>query len=264
VAKQGAALLVENLADEKALPTSPARSYFTNSLLSVPIRHGSRVLGVLNLTDKSDGSSFTETERELVLALARQAGAFIENARLLKKMETLSIVDELTGLYNRRFFEQCLENETIRARRYKRFLTLALLDIDDFKRFNDTHGYLKGDELLRGVARILRKSFRKTDIVTRWGGEEFAILLPETEKPDPGRPSPALHFTERVRLAIAGETFAAASMTTTQITVSGGVATFPTDTSDKSDLLAKANAALKQAKTSGKNRVCVFGEEKIA
>lgn len=262
VAQKGDPLLVGDLHRTENVEPSLHRSYVSSSLLSVPIRHGSTILGVLNLTDKEDGSAFTLAERELVTALAQQAAAFIENARLLKKMETLSIVDELTGLFNRRYFEQCLENETIRARRYKRFLTLALLDIDNFKVYNDTNGYLKGDQVLRGVARILRENFRKTDIVTRWGGEEFAVLLPETEKPDLSRPNAALHFTERVRHAVESERFATSlSMEPTRVTLSGGVATFPTDTLHKEDLLAKANTALKRAKTSGKNQICVFGEQ---
>ncbi len=261
VAQHGIPVLVHDLEHEVLFQPTAERKYQSRSFLCVPILHGNKILGVLCFTDKTDGSAFTEAERELVQGHAEQAAAFIENAHQLKRMETLSIVDQLTGLYNRRYFESCLENETIRAKRYKRFLTLALLDIDNFKNFNDSHGYLRGDLALTGVAKILQQNFRKTDIVTRWGGEEFAVLLPETEKPDPSKKNAAFHFTERVRRAIEAADLSVEGGENVRITLSGGVATFPTDTLEKDELLAKANVALKKAKTSGKNKICIFGAD---
>ncbi len=280
VLERGEPLLVADVTRTDLPRPAEARSYRTASFVSVPIagapgearfggatpssEGGDRIrtrpspIGVLSVTDRADGEAFTAADLERLESLAALASPHIEAARHLESVERLSTVDPLTGLYNRRYFEHSLESETIRARRYGRNLTLVLLDIDDFKRYNDRFGYLAGDSLLKRVAEILRERFRQVDIVTRWGGEEFAVLLPETGKPAAADEecSAPVHFADRVRCAIAEHPFAHANeMPSGRITVSGGLATFPADTSDPRELFALANRALRKAKESGKNRI---------
>jgi diguanylate cyclase (GGDEF)-like protein len=264
---RGEPLLVSDVSRSGLPRASEPRSYRTVSFLSVPIRSADAILGVISVADRDDDLAFSQYDLKAVEALAGLATSYLETARHLRRVERLASVDPLTGLWNRRHFERCLEAETIRASRYGRNLTLVLLDVDDFKRFNDRFGYVAGDEVLKGVADILRESFRQVDIVTRWGGEEFAVLLPETGKPqaaaedaNPGAADPtAVHFADRVRRAIEQHAFPHASQTPAgRITVSGGLATFPTDTADPRELLSLANRALRKAKESGKNRICLL------
>jgi diguanylate cyclase (GGDEF)-like protein len=259
VARSGAPLLVRDVDDEPIFRAlNGDRGYRTASFVSVPLRSLSGVLGVLNVADRDDGAPFGDDDLEALLSLATLAARAIQNARQLEKMEALSMVDELTGLYNRRFFDRGIETEITRARRYKRHLTLAILDVDHFKRYNDDNGYLLGDEVLKGVARLIRANFRKTDVVARWGGEEFAVILPESAKGEAGDGG-ALHFAERVRRAVEEHAFPKCeTMPSGRITLSGGVAEFPADAATPHELLSRANHALKHAKRHGRNRIVVF------
>jgi diguanylate cyclase (GGDEF)-like protein len=260
VVERGEPLLVADV-DHADLPRAKEpRSYRTVSFVSMPVRTADTVLAVLSIADREDGAAFSEADLRSLADIASLAAPYVETARHVKRIESLSTIDPLTGLFNRRHFDRCLEAETIRARRYGRNLTLVLLDIDDFKRYNDRFGYLAGDELLKKVAKILEESFRQVDVVTRWGGEEFAVLLPETGKPQASdvAGSAPIHFADRVRRAIEQYPFPhREELPSGCVSVSGGLATFPTDTSDPRELVALANRALRKAKESGKNRICL-------
>ncbi|MBI1849081.1 MAG: sensor domain-containing diguanylate cyclase [Planctomycetes bacterium] len=263
IVERGEPLLVADVNRADIPRSSEPRSYRTVSFVSMPVRTADTVLAVLSVADREDGQAFSEGDMRSLADIAELAAPYVETARHVKRVESLSTVDPLTGLFNRRHFDRCLEAETIRARRYGRNLTLVLLDIDDFKRYNDRFGYLAGDDVLKGVAEILKERFRQVDIVTRWGGEEFAVLLPETGKPQPaeaGQPGSApIHFADRVRRAVEQHVFPHANETPAgRITVSGGLAAFPTDTSDPRELVTLANRALRKAKDSGKNRICLL------
>ncbi len=186
-------------------------------------------------------------------------------ARVLRKRaaegefyKELSRKDGLTELYNHRFFHQLLDTEVSRAERYGRVVSLLMIDIDDFKRYNDTHGHPAGDLILRRLARLLKRSSRNCDFVARYGGEEFAVIVPEV-KPDSAR-----RMAERVRNLIDESDFEGEeALPGGRLTISVGVATFPAQAESKRELLEHADQALYQAKAAGKNRVAVYGEEGV-
>jgi diguanylate cyclase (GGDEF)-like protein len=186
--------------------------------------------------------------RVLVLvAMTVVAAAIVRKARRLREA---SIHDRLTGLLNRAAFEDRLREELSRARRFDRAFAVALVDVDLFKRVNDTYGHAAGDAVLQQVAMSLRRGTRAADIVARWGGEEFAFLLPET------RPEGAILHMERVRAAVAMEDLVAGPhRPPVRLTVSVGLAAFPLDGPDLSELLGRADRRLYEAKRWGRNRV---------
>jgi diguanylate cyclase (GGDEF)-like protein len=161
----------------------------------------------------------------------------------------LSILDHLTGLHNRRFFDDSLQREFSRARRYRRALSLLMLDLDWFKRVNDEHGHPAGDFVLHGVASVLKDSLRRDETVARYGGEEFALILPETEL------RAAASVAEAVRASVAAESFVHHGATIA-VTVSVGVATLSRKARSASELLWQADQKLYEAKRGGRNRVC--------
>jgi diguanylate cyclase (GGDEF)-like protein len=166
--------------------------------------------------------------------------------------EHLSNTDGLTELYNHRYFQSILNIEVERERRYKRPLSLLMIDIDNFKSCNDTHGHLIGDVVLQQVGALVKKSTRGCDYVARYGGEEFAVILPETPKQE------ALVVAERIRASIAEHLFTTTTGTSIgNITVTIGLASFPEDAQEKRELIDRADKGLYQGKTSGKNRICM-------
>ena len=154
----------------------------------------------------------------------------------------LAVKDGLTGLFNRRYFNELINTEVNRVLRTPASISLLMLDIDNFKNYNDTQGHQAGDELLKGVAKVFKDSVRVVDMVCRYGGEEFVIILPQTDK------GGARIIAERIRVQV-GLYF--------QTTVSIGIATFPEDAKEIENLIEKADSALYQAKQSGKDKWCV-------
>ena len=177
----------------------------------------------------------------------------MENARLHEETARLAITDGLTGLYNRRHFYQVLDQELVRMARYQSQASLIMLDIDNYKQFNDTHGHLAGDQVLRDAAHVMQGLARKVDTVARYGGEEFVVLLPQTDK------AGAIALAERILAAAQGkgEDGEAHGL---PVTFSAGVATYPEDADTSQALVHAADTALYQAKHEGKNQVCVCGE----
>ncbi len=170
----------------------------------------------------------------------------------------LSRKDGLTELYNHRFFHQLLETEVSRAERYDRVVSLLMIDIDDFKTYNDSHGHPAGDLALRRLAQLLKQSSRNCDFVARYGGEEFAIIVPEVSADS------ARRMAERLLKLIDESEFEGEEvMVGGRLRISLGIATFPMQASSKSELVEHADQALYRAKGLGKNRVVVFGEERV-
>ena len=173
-----------------------------------------------------------------------------EEKRLRAELERLAITDELTAVYNRRYLTQTLDRECSRARRYRRQLSCLMIDLDDFKKYNDQHGHLVGDVALKQVAATISQCVRESDVVVRFGGEEFIVIMPEA------RPDACLLAAERIRAAIAQQELAIGKGAV-PITVSIGVCTSDDDHEIEPDtLLACADSALRHAKSQGKNRVC--------
>ncbi|MBC7319370.1 GGDEF domain-containing protein, partial [bacterium] len=191
--------------------------------------------------------------QQLEIALASLDMKLFETERAKEEAEKLAITDPLTGLFNRRFLEEKLANELIRAKAYGNYLSVVMADIDHFKRINDTYGHKVGDEVLKLLAVILKANIRGEDIVARYGGEEFVILLHNVSKYD------AFRIAERIRIEIEETSFEEVGVPE-KVTVSFGISCFPGDGEDPIDLLKKADQALYQAKSLGRNRVVTFTE----
>jgi diguanylate cyclase (GGDEF)-like protein len=211
-----------------------------------PLRTGESVVGTLVCGSRTADGLPEAAQKELSM-LALQAAQALVRTRLYEQAERLATTDGLTGLLNRRTFNSQLQGRLREAQRYNHALSLLLLDIDHFKKVNDTHGHPAGDAVLRGVAGLAQGQARETDIVARYGGEEMALILPETDAKG------ALAIAERIRKAVAAASHAT-ERGSLQVTVSVGLATWPGwDSPD--DLLEAADKALYRAKQAGRNRV---------
>jgi diguanylate cyclase (GGDEF)-like protein len=211
------------------------------------LAEGGGITGVVAVARR--GRPFSPEERDDLRNLTIQAAVSLANVALHETAERLAVTDELTGLSNRRRFDVTLEAEVERARRFGQPLALVLLDLDDFKDVNDAHGHQVGDEVLRAVARVLRDSCREVDEPARYGGEELAVVMPNTDLDG------AEHLAERIRHGVAGLRVPVPDGAgTLAITTSLGVATMPASASDAPSLVEAADDALYRAKRSGKNR----------
>ncbi len=221
------------------------------SALAAPLsatEGGDRVLAIVSVA-RGD-RPFAPQERELFAYLTSQAAVSVENVDLHETVQRQAVTDELTGLFNHRRFQEVMDAEVERARRYDQEMGLIMLDIDNFKRVNDTYGHMQGDMVLREVARVLKQSAREIDEPARYGGEEMAVALPQTDLDG------AYRFAERVRQRIeALELPLLDGDGTLRVTASFGAASLTAaPQSDKEGLVAAADAALYRAKRSGKNR----------
>lgn len=252
----GESLLVTDVRSDTRLKGMPSSHYRTTSFISVPILSKGSSFAVLNITDREDGSVFSDVDLSLAELLADVASLSLERHRIIESIEELqkeSVTDALTGLGNRRHFERRMLSEINRARRFGQPLSLIMLDIDDFKVYNDTYGHPTGDATLRGLAQVMLDNVRTIDDVIRYGGEEFAVILPQTTI------DLATVVAERMRAAanelkIEG----VEDVANRRFSVSIGVAAFPVDARDENELVNHADIALYIAKAEGKDRVVVF------
>jgi diguanylate cyclase (GGDEF)-like protein len=224
----------------------------SRSVIAVPLLGWERPLGAL-LVYAPAPAAFSARDFAYFKAVGRQLSIALDNATLLDRATDMSLRDPLTGLFNRRYLEEVLEAEIRRAARYSLPLAVTMIDVDNFKAYNDLHGHPRGDEVLCEVAQRLRDQVRRTDIVTRYGGEEFVVLLPMTSK------AHARLIGEKLRAAVASLPFAVTrERAGDPLTISAGVAACPDDATSAADLLRAADTALYAAKRSGRNRVELF------
>ncbi len=217
--------------------------------LSVPLIPHDRVLAVLNFYDKQ-GGVFSETDLRTILSLTDQAGVAIENVLLHQEAERMAIMDGKTGIWNHRWFQIQFAREIDRAQRFGRPFSLIILDIDDFRLFNNTYGHQIGDYVLIELAQRIRSTIRDVDMFARYGGEEFELLLSETDA------AGGLNAAEKIRQVIAATPFES-EMTPEplNVTISAGVASYPSAGTDFASIFKAADLALLKAKGQGKNRV---------
>ncbi|MBL7685445.1 MAG: diguanylate cyclase [Deltaproteobacteria bacterium] len=222
------------------------------SFLSLPIVGHHRLLGVMNFT-RPTTHAFSPMDIKLLTSLGSQLAVAMENSRLYEKTKELSITDELTGLHNRRHFQTMLQMEWKRAKRFQRSLAVLLIDVDHFKKYNDTYGHSEGDRVLEQVSRILEDHVREVDTVARYGGEEFAILLTHANQEE------ATTVAKKLCELIEKHPFKYEKMENAQqVTISVGVSTYPEDAQNLDDLIDHADIALYEAKGRGRNRVVSF------
>ena len=211
----------------------------------------------LPVLSRSEVGYLTEVFNDMVARLrqGREELAAI-NKTLRKKnkeLHELSITDSLTGLYNRKHLMETLDNEVARSKRHEHDFAVLVVDIDDFKEYNDTYGHLAGDDVLSRLAKVFKESVRSCDYVARYGGEEFILVLPEIGPQDGGKAA------ERIRKKVVKEKFAVDGKPI-QVTVSVGVASYPKDGDESQAIIRHADAALYKAKESGRNQVVLAGE----
>ena len=226
----------------------------SNTAMAVPLMRGQRTIGVLALYHRAAPEAFDDEDASTLATFSTQASVAIENVLLHREAERLSITDGLTGVWNRRYLQLTLSKELDRAQRFGRPLSVLMVDIDHFKVVNDRHGHQRGDEILVELTRrILGQIRTQIDFLTRYGGEEFVIVLPET----PGEG--ALVVAEKIRAAIADAPFQTDTQIPVSITVSIGAAVYPADGSTVPELVGAADAAMYRAKDLGRDRIQAAG-----
>jgi diguanylate cyclase (GGDEF)-like protein len=224
-------------------------SVFIRSILCLPIQRRGERIGVIELINKADGA-FTEADQGVVQLLVDPLAVAIRTVNMFENAERLTITDDLTKLYNYRFLMQFLEAEVKRCLRYKKKVSLLFIDVDGFKRINDTFGHLVGSHALAEMGQVFRRILRETDIVGRYGGDEFVIVLPETPL------NGAMVIAERIRKKVEDYEFIAQNLSI-RLTVSLGVANCPKHTLTAEGLIKKADAAMYRAKELSKNSIKV-------
>ncbi len=239
--------LMENFVDVKEYSFTQEREVC--SLICVPLITKTKKIGLV-LIEHKYFNAFDEDNLRLLNIIGQQVSIALENAELYEKMHELATVDGLTGVYNRLYFQERLQEELENAEKNNYSLSLAIFDIDHFKRFNDTFGHLFGDKVLKHISDLLKKSLRSGDIIARYGGEEFVLLFPRTELKE------AFDKVEILREKIAGTTIRD-ELVTASVTVSFGLSTYPEVSTNESELLKMADNALYDAKESGRNCVKV-------
>jgi len=248
--QQGEVIRVDDLTQDPRLATFAPHLLSEQAFMGVPITAREKIMGGLYLIGKTDDQPFRQEDESLVTGLAGDAAIAIENAHLFGEVQRLATTDGLTGVFNRRHFFELAEREFERSHRYQRPLSAIMLDVDHFKKVNDTYGHSVGDQVLRVVAQRCREHMRKIDLLGRYGGEEFAILLQETDQ------KTAEVIAERLRQYLADNPVDSDSGPL-KITASLGLATLWAECPNLAALLDRADAGLYNAKRTGRNRVCV-------
>ncbi|MCZ6778537.1 MAG: diguanylate cyclase [Acidobacteria bacterium] len=223
----------------------------TRSILAVPLNSRGRIIGALELRDRRGSGPFTAADQAAAMEVAEPAAVAIDTAFLFKRCQELSVLDDLTQLYNSRYMREVLARELKRASRYGSSVSLIFIDLDGFKSVNDHHGHLIGSRTLIEIAQVLREAVREIDVVSRYGGDEFTVVLPHT-----GRQG-ARVIAERIRTAIEGRVFMQEDGLIVRLTASLGVACFPNPCRTAETLIQRSDQSMYDVKADGGNAVQV-------
>jgi len=252
ILEKGKPVLVLDIARAQLPPAPPDRRYRTTSFISYPIMIGERSVAVINFTDKVGGDKFERRDLELLDSIAPQIAVAVDRMAMRDKAGAyaqLSITDTLTGLLNRRYIEERLAEEINRSDRSGAPVTFMMLDVDEFKSYNDRYGHPAGDEALEMIGNVLRENLRGADVAARYGGEEFSVLLPETSVEE------AEAIAERIRRHVEVTKFPKR-----KVTVSIGIAPLGGNVNTVKELVSAADVALYDAKHNGRNNVKIYNE----
>jgi diguanylate cyclase (GGDEF)-like protein len=220
---------------------------------AVPLIYNNDTIGILFLASRSKREKTLDADFTVLLSLVgNHVSLILDKIKLFQETKRLSITDGLTGLFNSRYFYRQLDLEIARANRYGNSFSLILFDIDNFKQLNDTCGHQAGDDVLHELAKMLKSVSRETDIVVRYGGEEFIIVLPNTSEEQ------TIHLADRIRNTVEKHVFLPNHGGGVHITLSGGVASYPLNADDAKSLLNASDVALYSAKTAGRNKIVCF------
>jgi len=231
-----------------------AGNYKTNNCAIVPLICQDRVVGVLNLADKVNGDRFNCEDIALIELFSQLVGASIGNIKLFEKIQRQATTDGLTGLVNHKTFYEILEKELLRSRRYGGQISLIMIDVDNLKKINDNHGHRAGDKVIKEISRRIKESIRQIDTAARYGGDEFAVILPNTSLSD------ATIVAQRMVNVVAQ------SPTTwrkeqIQLSISVGLGQYDADANPE-DITSRSDQALYTAKQAGKNTFKIFDPNK--
>lgn len=252
VAQNGQTLMVNKYAEWPGRSPAYENCWRPTSLLSVPILWQDQVTGVIQVFRGSDQAFFQAGDQELLVLFASQAATALENSRLYARLQHQAITDELTGVYNRRGLFELGRREVERSRRYHQVLSAILFDIDHFKLVNDRFGHAVGDQLLAALGQCCLHSVREVDLVGRYGGEEFVVLLPQSDLPV------AQQIAERIRSLVSQIFIPTTSGESAHATISMGVTMLVETDTELDALLVRADNAMYAAKNAGRNRIVVF------
>jgi diguanylate cyclase (GGDEF)-like protein len=253
VAKGGMPVLVPDVSQDKRFSQKIDRAFNLKhkikSVMCVPFKSCGKPLGVVEVFNKTTGESFIRDNFNQLTTLIDLSSIFIERALLYQKVEELSITDDLTKLFNTRYLNRSIDIEIQRSLRYGASVSLIFMDIDDFKKVNDGYGHLVGSKILVEVGQLLIRNLRSIDVVVRYGGDEFVIVLPHTPS------APAAQIAERIRKSVEKNIFLEKEGYGMRITASFGVASYPGSARSKEELLRLADEAMYKVKYHTKNGV---------
>jgi len=253
VAKEGIPILVSDVSHDKRFLKKIDKAYNSKhkikSIICIPIKSGEKLLGIIEVFNKTTKGPFTREDFNQLIELFDQVSILIERALLYQKVEELAITDDLTKLFNTRYLNRTIEMEIQRSLRYRTSVSLIFMDIDYFKQVNDNHGHLVGSKVLAEMGQLLLRNLRSVDVVVRYGGDEFVVVLPHTS------PAAAAQIAERIRRAIEQSVFLEKEGYALRITASFGVASCPESAKSKEELLRLADEAMYKVKYHTKNGV---------
>ncbi len=218
--------------------------------LLCPVKSKGNLIGILAVSKKQSGGSYSTDDIDLLVTVASEAGVVMENAQLYAKAKERAHTDELTGLFNHRYFHERLDEEISRCSRFGDIFSLLFMDMDLFKAYNDIYGHLAGDDMLKQIGQYIRNSIRSIDMAFRYGGDEFTVILPQASLDDANK------VAERIRKRIEVEMDSKGA----PLTCSLGIASWPTDGVMREEIIQAADASLYYAKQMGRNRICLASE----